>query len=179
MGSPQWQPSAGRINGALNFDGNTNYVEIANEDIFDVTSRITVAAWIKVKAFDKWWQAIITKGDSSWRLFREGDSDTVSFHCDGVRSQQVPWATAQGHSNVNDGQWHHVAGVYDGRRISLYVDGELDGSCEASGRIETNDYSVVIGDNAEQRGRQWSGLIDDVRIYDQALNADEIKSLAK
>ncbi len=79
--------------------------------------------------------------------------------------------------NVNDGMWHHVAGVYDGWRIALFVDGQLDASCEASGQMQVNDYPVVIGDNAEKRGRQWNGLIDDVRIYSYALSPDEITAL--
>jgi hypothetical protein len=175
VGIPKWEQSGGKIGGALVFDGDR--VEIGSERLFDITDAITVAAWIKVNAFDKWWQALVTKGDSSWRLYREGDSNNLGFHCDGVRSAQEPWATVRGQMNVNDGKWHHVAGVYDGWRIALFVDGQLDASCEASGQIQINDYPVVIGDNAEERGRQWNGLIDDVRIYSYALSPDEIGAL--
>ncbi len=175
VGVPKWEQSGGKIGGALAFDGSR--VEVGPERLFDITDAITVTAWVKVNAFDKWWQALITKGDSSWRLYREGDSDNLAFHCDGVRSAQEPWTTVRGQMNVNDGKWHHVAGVYDGWRIALFVDGQLDASCEASGQIQTNNYPVVIGDNAEAPGRQWSGLIDDVRIYSYALNPDEIMAL--
>jgi len=175
VGVPKWEQSGGKIGGALVFDGSR--VEIGSERLFDITDAITVTAWIKVNAFDKWWQALVTKGDSSWRLYREGDSDNLAFHCDGVRSAQEPWTTVRGQMNVSDGKWHHVAGVYDGCRIALFVDGQLDASCEASGQIQTNNYPVVIGDNAEAPGRQWSGLIDDVRIYSYALGPDEISVL--
>jgi hypothetical protein len=175
MGIPKWEQSGGKIGGALVFDG--DWVRIGSEELFDITDAITVTAWIKVQKFDKWWQALVTKGDSSWRLYREGDSNNLGFHCDGVRSAQEPWATVQGRTVVNDGKWHHVAGVYDGLRMALYVDGQLDASCEASGRIQTNNYPVVIGDNAQTPGRQWSGLIDDVRIYSYALSKAEIKAL--
>jgi hypothetical protein len=76
--------------------------------------------------------------------------------------------------NVNDGRWHHVAAVYDGARVSLYADGRLDMSVEAAGTTRTNDYKVFIGANAEKPGRNWNGLIDDVRIYSCGLNAEEL-----
>jgi hypothetical protein len=55
----------------------------------------------------------------------------------------------------------------------------LDVKSKAAGTINTNDYPVYIGENAEQTGRFWNGLIDDVRIYNYALSEDEIKALSK
>lgn len=75
---------------------------------------------------------------------------------------------------VNDGRWHHVAAVYDGSRVSLYADGQLDMSVEAAGTIRTNNYRVFIGANAEKPGRNWNGLIGDVRIYSYGLSAEEL-----
>jgi beta-galactosidase len=80
--------------------------------------------------------------------------------------------------NVNDGNWHHVAGMYDGAEMRLYVDGKLDTAKPASGRILTNESPVFIGANAEKPGRCFNGLIADVRVYNYALNADEIAAVA-
>lgn len=82
-----------------------------------------------------------------------------------------------GKVDVNDGKWHHVVGVYEGDEICLYVDGTLDNSERASGLIETNDFAVMIGENAEKMVRGWNGLIDDVRIYSYALTEDEVKEV--
>jgi len=82
---------------------------------------------------------------------------------------------------VNDGKWHHVAGVYDGTKLYLYVDGELDNSEYASGSIATNNYNVWIGAWIDPKGqivgREWNGLIDDVRIYSYALGEADIKAV--
>ena len=169
-GPPHWHPSEGRIWGALEFDGVDDFVSIPNESNFDITHQLTVSAWIKVTAFDKGWQAIVTKGDTAWRLQRLGSSNSIVFHCN------CSWGT-DGSINVNNGQWHHVAGVYDGTRAYLYVDGVLDNSKPASGLIWTNDYPVMIGENAEQPGRFWNGLIDGVRIYICALSPPEVYQL--
>jgi len=53
----------------------------------------------------------------------------------------------------------------------------LDKFVDASGLINTDDSPVLIGENAISRGREWNGLIDDVRIYSYALSREEIKAL--
>jgi parallel beta-helix repeat protein len=168
--SPLWRPEDGRFSGALQFDGIDDYVLIPNESEFDITYQITVSAWIKIAAFDRDWQAIVTKGDSAWRLHRFNDSNSLSFHCNSF------WGPA-GSVNVNDGRWHHAVGVYDGARASLYIDGVLDNSVLASGPVWTNDYPVMIGDNAEEPGRYFNGLIDDARIYTRALTPAQVYQL--
>ena len=54
---------------------------------------------------------------------------------------------------------------------------ELVTSVSATGSIDTNGWEVLIGGNAQQTGRKWNGLIDDVRIYSYALTEAEIKAL--
>jgi beta-galactosidase len=61
--------------------------------------------------------------------------------------------------------------------MNIYVDGRLDASKPRHGAIGTNNYPVCIGENAENNNRYFNGLIDDVRIYNYALSADEIKAL--
>ncbi|MHC4227933.1 MAG: LamG domain-containing protein [Planctomycetota bacterium] len=168
----------GAIEKALVFDGNDAHVNLGNHPKFNITNQITVSAWIKVNAFDKDYQTIIAKGDNSWRLQRNARTDTLEFACTGLPIPNNPFGGIYGKTNVNDGQWHHAAGTYDGSKISLYVDGALDISAEAKGSIKTNDTAVYIGGNAEKPGRFWNGLIDDVRIYSYALNADEVTALA-
>jgi len=141
-------------------------------------AEVTVAAWIKVNRFDKEYQAIVTKGDSAWRLQRNANTDTLEFACSGLAIPDgSQWGGLYGNRSVNDGKWHHIAGVYDGRNMYIYIDGEVDSTQPASGPIGTNDHPVYIGENAEMTGRFWNGLIDDVRVYNGALGPAEIKAL--
>jgi hypothetical protein len=177
-GNPTWQPSGGKVAGALQFHGNNDFVAIESRSAFDITGQVTVAAWIKVNQFDKEWQTIVAKGDSAWRIQRDRGMDGLEFACSGV---QVPgggeWGGMPGKAHVNDGQWHHVAGVYDGTSMRLYVDGVLDVSQPASGSIRTNEQPVCIGCNSEQADRCWNGQIDDVRVYNYALAEAEVRGL--
>ncbi|MCP4256497.1 MAG: LamG domain-containing protein, partial [Planctomycetes bacterium] len=170
-GDPQW--TAGMLGGALEFDGDGDYVDIGDDPIFNFTDQITVACWIKVSQFTVGWQAIFTMGDDSWRLQRQTTTDTLCWACTGVTGTPGDW-WLHGDVNVNDGQWHHTVGVYDGSKYYLYVDGELDASKDTSGTMSTSSYPVMIGANAQQTGREFEGLIDDVRVYKRALMATEI-----
>jgi len=155
-------------------------VDCGDNSTFNITDEITVAAWIKVNKLDADWQAIVTKGDTTWRLQRYQATSNIEFTCTGldVASDPSGWGILHGEKSVNDGQWHHIAGVYDGRFMTLYMDGKTDVSCPATGSINVNNYKVFIGANSHfQDPREWNGLIDDVRIYSYALSETEIKAL--
>jgi len=177
-GQPRWQASGGKIGGALLFGGNGDWVHVANESNFDCSSEVTVAAWIKVNRFDKDYQAIVTKGDSAWRIQRNQGADSIEFACSGLK---IPsgnqYGGLYGEKSVNDGNWHHVAGIYDGEKMYIYIDGVVDVSQPASGAIATNDHPVYIGENVEMTGRFFNGLIDDVRVYNYALSEGQVTAL--
>ncbi|MBN2269004.1 MAG: zf-HC2 domain-containing protein [Sedimentisphaerales bacterium] len=177
VGDTAW--TTGQVGGALVFDGNEDFVDIADSNDLNIVNQVTVAAWIKVDAFDKAWQAIVTKGDRSWRLQRNAGNTGLEFACSGLLVPGNRWGSIYGTVDMNDGQWHHAAGVYDGEQLSLYIDGKPDVSAKAVGKIRINDKAVMIGENAEKPGRSWNGLIDDVRIYSFGLTAEEVAALSK
>ena len=172
MGDPQWRPDGGILGGALEFDGDGDYVKIENESNFDIGGQITVATWVNIASVPVEWTAIVTKGDSAWRLSTERAERRFHF---AVGANTL----LAGQKIVNANEWHHVAGLYDGSQMRLYVDGELDTSGSYDGSIGQNDYPVYIGENAEQTGRFWNGLIDDMRVYNYALPENEVKALYK
>jgi TolA-binding protein len=179
-GNPTY--GAGISGQAIKLDGNGDYVNCRNGSSFNLTNRITVAAWIKVNAFDEKYQAIITKGDNSWRLARSSGSNNIEFACNGTAATrwtgkgEVSWAVS-GTTSVNDGKWHHIAGVFDGSGLYLYIDGVLEAAKSAAKSIDISNYDMCIGSNAQAPGREWNGLIDDVRIYNYALSQAEIVSV--
>jgi serine/threonine protein kinase/tetratricopeptide (TPR) repeat protein/thiol-disulfide isomerase/thioredoxin len=175
LGNPQWQP--GRIGGALAFDGRDDYVSVKDTPDFDITREITVACWIQTAGFDIPWQAIIAKGNRAWRMIRAQNGRNIEFACTGVRVPNTTWGNVYGKAVVDDGQWHHLTGVYDGTHVRLYVDGVLDASVEGVGTVNANDDYVLIGANAGDAWRYWRGLIDEVRVYSYALNEEEVKEL--
>jgi len=172
IGHARW--AQGRVGGAVALDGTGSYVKIADKSAFDCAGQLTLAAWVNIHSVPSKWMAIVTKGDSAWRLSTFNQDRKIHFsvnhydHTDGVN----------GSTDLTPGEWHHVAGVYDGSTMRVYVDGKLDSTQPWTSGISRNDAEVLIGENAERTGRSFDGLIDDVRIYDYALSEGEIKGLA-
>lgn len=175
-GDPQWLPDAGRINGALAFDGDGDYVNCSDSETFDITAQITVAAWVRINSVNTDWQTVIAKGDSAWRLSTAEDEYRYHFAVTGG----PPWNYINGDIVVAADEWHHVCGTYDGADLRLYIDGAEDpaGPVPESEGITANDYDVLIGENQERANRYWDGMIDDVRIYNYALTADQVAQFA-
>ena len=160
-------------------DLNNDSITIENYGgLYDFQRAMTVETWIKVDGnFEDTWEAIVTKGDNSWRLQRAENNQTVSF---GVNLDGSTTKGTTSTSPLNDGQWHHVVGVYDGYKAQIYVDGILEGESNASSsqvNIQTNDRPVMIGGNADYPGREFDGKVGEVRLWDRALSGTEIAAL--
>ena len=169
-GNPVWRPTGGVSGGAIELSGKGDYVEISNEANFDINDQITISAWVNITDVPQEWTGIVTKGDSAWRLSTSFAKNAFHF---GVSSS----AYLNGQASVDSGQWHNVVGVYDGQKMSIYVDGKIDFSRRWTRPIGTNDFPVCIGENIELKGRCFHCLFDDVRIYNYALSQDEITEL--
>ncbi|MHC4168924.1 MAG: LamG-like jellyroll fold domain-containing protein [Planctomycetota bacterium] len=167
VGDPQWVP--GILGGALEFDGDGDYIDCGNDASLDITGDITMMCWIKVAAFTKTWETILGRGDDSYRMSRgPGNGDSIHFGANGTGSN-LNATTA-----VTTDTWRHVALVYDGTNKIIYIDGVEDARLASSGNINSSGYNMVIGHNSQAANRFLTGLIDDVRIYDQALSALQI-----
>ena len=170
QGSPVWRPQGGKIGGAIELSGKGDYVKIANESAFDITDQITISACVNIASVPQEWIGIVTKGDTAWRLSTDFANNVFHF---GVTGNDY----LNGRTSVSSGQWHHILCVYDGRKMSTYVDGKPDATRPYEGDIGTNDFPVCIGGNAELPGRCWHGLIDDVRVYNYALPRKDIEAI--
>jgi len=173
IGDPTWVDDPNR-GWCLSFDGDGDYVDVGEDPSLTFTEAITVACWIKVRQFDRNWNAVITKGDD-WVLARTRDDDRLAFLCLGLVGGGWPEVYSD---NVNDDDWHHIAGVYDGSELFIYRDGNNINSKSVRGSLNSKWSRVLIGENGQAKNRFWNGCIDEVRIYNRALTADEIVALA-
>ena len=83
-------------------------------------------------------------------------------------------------SNIPLNTWTHVAGVFDGSRMLIYINGVLDATQSGvnHGSDSSNTNKIVVGDaDYEPYGRYFRGLIDEAKIYNKALSAEEITQL--
>ncbi len=173
---PVWV--AGVQGTALQFSGGNHVAVPGYEGILGTHAR-TSAAWINVT---KTSASIITWGPSGegtkWVMRTHNDPASLRLECGR--------GNTYGTTDLVDGEWHHVAvvleddGSPDVSELKLYVDGKLDpimlgGTPRAMNTSSGGEFRIAYDLN--NTGRTYDGMIDDVRIYDRALSADEIQAL--
>lgn len=163
-------------NNVLKLYGNDEYVKIGNGDVGAIANIITVAAWVKSDGTN-WSDAGIATRGYNWRLFVSGSANGTIQAMD----TQPGGSKARGSVNINDGLWHHIAGVYDGTQYTMYVDGMQDGvAVPASGPIQqTTSHKFNIGafESSGSVSKFYDGFIDEVKIFDEALSPAAIRAL--
>ncbi|NCO34648.1 MAG: hypothetical protein AUJ92_08460 [Armatimonadetes bacterium CG2_30_59_28] len=99
----------------------------------------------------------------------------MTYYTDGQVYFYISSGGNNAHTPMTSGEWHHVAGTFDGKKLCLYIDGELKQEIETQyPAITTCEWNVVAGKDPNTAGR-FAGIIDEVKIYSRALSADEVK----
>ncbi|MHC4529806.1 MAG: LamG domain-containing protein, partial [Planctomycetota bacterium] len=165
-------PERGNV---LSLDGSGDYLDCGEDPVFSITKQISIGCWINVDAPAEHVQTIISKTggeQSSWMLGIQ--TGKVHFYVNEAR----PTERTMGKVNVTCGKWHHILAMYDGSKTYIYLDGVLDVSEKASGDIIVADSPVCIGEDSENEELcSWSGLIDDLVVFDRTLSPEEIGQL--
>jgi len=103
----------------------------------------------------------VAKGDDSWRLHRNNQDLEINF---AVTEPSNAIHDISGQVSVADQMWHHVAAVYDGQELLLYVDGAFEGRRTFAETLNNSGFPVHIGANSQAADRHFDGRIDEVRI---------------
>jgi len=170
-GNPTWQPDSGQVAGALEFDGLDDYIE--TQFVLDpADGPFSVFAWIQGGAPG---QVIISQtnstidSDSTWLCTDPTDGRLMTGLLPPLgRSQPMPLGSEY---VITDGQWHHVGFVWDDSYRHLYVDGvEVAKDSAPLPGLEYAYGGLYFGVGSTLApGTFFSGLIDDIRIYDRVV----------
>jgi len=161
----------GSLGQAMAFDGAGDYLSVADDQSFYTPldpDTATVTAWIMADDPTGAWDGVVAKQPGSY---------TVRV---GYERAQFAIETSTGSTNVqsaagsiNQGQWHHLTGTYDGSTVKLYIDGDQVASTTHTGTITNTGGDFEVG---HDNGEYFDGRIDQVRVYSRALNDSEISS---
>lgn len=164
--------TAGKVGGALSFDGVNDLVTIADSAALDLTTGMTLEAWIYPTALGAGWRTVLMKefsGELTYTLYANEDvSVPAGYVRVGTGSRRVGGSTS-----LPLNGWTHLASTYDGSTLRLFVNGVQVGSQAVTGPIATSTLPLRIGGNTVW-GEYFSGRIDEVRVYNRALTAAEI-----
>ena len=167
--------AAGRNGGALSFDGVDDLVTVADAGSLDLTTGMTLEAWVRPTAGGSW-RTVVTKeqvGNLVYGLFSSSDSGQPSGIVS-IGSSPIQ-DIVRGTSALGLSSWTHLATTYDGAVLRLFVNGTQVGSANVTGAYPNSAGPLQIGGN-----RVWpewfQGQIDDLRVYNRALSAAELQS---
>ena len=188
IGNPQLVD--GKFGQAIEFDGETNFVEVPHDNSLSVSDAVTVMAWIRTSRYydpGSNWQGILAKGDQHPRSYSFYTERGGKIHLGLANSGAKKIIEIEGHNIIHDADnvpsdgifeldvWQHVAArIADGER-QYWINGQKAGTqmvvTPFPGLDDTE--SVVIGKTHEIH-RNFLGVIDEVRIWNRALSDEEI-----
>ena len=183
---------AGKVGQAIRLNGTSDFIAISNLNFSDAGSleELTVCAWVNTDySGGNWynnWAVVDFDRNENFSLFVRGDNGRLGFS---TAASNGGFQDFFGNSPVNDGLWHHVCAVYNGRDKILYVDGTPDGKTGnahgglglGTGRVSRYGF---IGDGSEaeefngaRNNMNFEGTVDEISLFDRALSRYEIASL--
>ena len=180
----------GVANSAYSFNGIDNYIKIPNSISLNPASAISICTWVKVKDFYTGpcrGNSIVMKGNTegspAYKLRLDENHYPGNYSCGPNVDLTHEFFYGQGQGSVKGynyewvqtGRWYSVVYTYDGKTAKLYVDCVLKMSVDVPGIKMTNDEDLFIGSTGLPGYPYWfNGVIDEVRIYNRAINPTEV-----
>jgi len=180
IGSATWT-DAGKYGNALSFNGYDANVTVPDAASLHLREAMTLEAWIKPATLSVDWQDVIFKGDDNYYL--EASSPRKGWRAGFPRKGRPAagsifdgtYGETFGPTPLPIGTWTYLAATYDGATLRLYVDGVEVSSTARSASLPTSGNPLQIGGDSIY-GQYFHGLIDEVRVYDVARTAEQIRS---
>ncbi|HUM93809.1 MAG TPA: PKD domain-containing protein [Candidatus Competibacter sp.] len=163
--------TSGKYGRALAFDGVDDLVTVADSATLDLTTGMTLEAWVYPTVNTGWRTVILKESAPSYYLY----SNTTFANAPAMGTKVGDYPLLYGNGSLATNSWSHLATTYDGVNQRLYVNGSLVAQRSIKGGIETSSKPLRIGGNSAW-GEYFKGSIDDIRIYNRALSISEIQT---
>jgi len=186
-GSASKVPNEALLGNALDFNGSTDYITVADTSGIDFSQSFTITAWVNLDRFGD--PSVSSCGDKRAMIVRKGANSpgTVEFGTRGagsndfsfvVRTSALSWV-GRGFGKAPLNKWHHISLSYEGNSgtIKAYLNGEITW-LENVGALATSTGNISIGGGTPNCSSSFTdGRIDEVGIYQQALTFSQIQYL--
>ena len=175
ISNPDWVD--GKFGKALQFggEGSDVFVTVESTPLLNV-NECTFMAWINAEHWDGTRQIVGKSvhggcsGRTQYGLFSEGGVFKLRFETEGGRADITTDLPATG-------EWIHIAFTNDGETATIYINGEAAAEGEVPGTLSANDDPWRIGQDCERENYVFAGIIDEVRLWNRALSAEDIADL--
>lgn len=168
---------SGNSGNAYEFDGIDDYVDCGTDSTLNLTGSLTISAWIFPKTFGGGgYGRILDKGDGT-----KGYSFYVKQSTSGISFITYGGVISNSNSGVIAlNKWQHAVVVYDEitKAVTFYIDGlPVGSSANAVNPLDSSASHLAIGIRGYDPNRAFNGIIDEVRVYNEALTDNEIMDI--
>jgi len=175
LNGPEWT-SEGKFGGALEFNGANSYIEFATGESMK-TQHLTFMAWFNTRKLDGYGHIFQTGND-----WNDMAGYVFRVHQDGYAQAALAFASGNTATWLNGpaleaDTWYHMVLTYDGTDAILYLDGENVANGAGQGEIMYDNQPVRIGILSNTIGSAFDGFIDEVGLFNIALEADDIEAI--
>lgn len=176
----------GKFEQGLKLDGQTQFVLIQHNEIMDATEAVTMACWVNPAkpAVPIWLYYLISKwnyhaGNGRCYLIGLLEAGGMTFFISNDGTDGGASRLDGGTIEYGTDKWQHVAGTYDGTEMKIYINGEDVGKLATKKTIFANEEGMSIGAGSfgKEAAARFTGIIDEVAVYNRALSGDELKRL--
>ena len=175
LNGPEWA-NEGKFGGALEFNGAGSYIEFATGQSMK-TPHFTITAWFntrKINGYGHIFQTGNDWDDMAGYVFRVHQDGTVQGGLAFGPGNITTFVTGPA---IEADTWYHLAMTYDGTTATLYLDSENVSGNPGQGEIMYDDQPVRIGVHSGDTGAAFDGFIDEVGLFDVALEAGDIEAI--
>ncbi|MBU4397682.1 LamG domain-containing protein, partial [Patescibacteria group bacterium] len=169
---------SGKFNGALDFDGDNDYINAGSDDSLDNLNEFTYTVWLYPRGRGENNEARIFDKRSSNPGFETQITTDYEFFA--IRNCNTTNAMARTPDNtLKINQWQHLVVTYTNNDINIFVNGILqqnDQNSDCEGGLADDSSETLFIGNYSTPIRTFDGLIDEVKIYNYALTADQVKT---
>ena len=165
--------TSGKYGGTLNFDGTNDLVTVADSAALDLTTGMTLSAWVHPTALSTW-RTVLLKERSGGLVYALYASDQASHPNTYINIGGSDFEST-GPTALPLNVWNNLAATYDGSALRVYINGVQVSSRPVAGSLLSSTGALRIGGNSVW-GEYFQGLIDEVRIYSRVLTAAEIQT---
>lgn len=165
--------ATGKFGSALTFNGTNSLVLVSNAPSLNLTTGMTLEAWVYPTASQTGWRTIVQRETDAYLLHAGNDKSALRPTGGGTFNGTNAWTNATTALSLNT--WTHLALTYDSTTLRLHVNGTPSASRTVSGTIQTNANPLRIGGNSPY-GEFFIGRIDEVRVYNRPLSQTEIQA---
>ena len=178
----------GVLEGALDFDGSGDYVDVGNDDSLEINitnSSITISAWVYPKTLDNYKPVFIADDYDGayygYMLMITPDGYVWLTYGDGTGAGPDNRRTKTGTTSLQTNKWYYVVGIIRGATdMSIYINGYDDGGTYSGNGGEVSYSSAPASIGRVRFGtldNEFNGTIDEVMVFDRALTEGEIRIL--